>query len=144
MRRVTPDCDGGQSPRSRSSSMTSCAVSGALQQTQMVGILSLQRTDEQFELWHPAQVHETRIFEEEGPTREAPADAPLQPFQASFAAPSERKNASDLVVVVMRVSKRLWTRTSLGHVVERQFLSPGLRIEDALQADDERVFRQQP
>ena len=67
----------------------------------------MQRTDEQVELWHPPQVLETRILEEEGPTREAGADAPLQPFQASFAATSERENTTDLVIVLMLVPKTL-------------------------------------
>src|SRR5882724_11201014 len=98
----------------------------------MIGILGLQGTHEQIELRHPAQTLETGVFQEKRPAGKACADTPLQPLKGSFVATGERENASDLVIVVVRVPKRLWTGTGFGHAVERLFFFSRQRIKHAL------------
>lgn len=51
------------------------------------------------------QVLETVVFQEEWPARKTSADAPLQPLKSWLALAGQCKNASDLIIRVVRVSK---------------------------------------
>jgi hypothetical protein len=53
-----------------------------LQQSQMIRILGLQGTHQQFKLRKSMQVLETMVFQEERPAGETGADAPLQPLKS--------------------------------------------------------------
>ena len=71
----------------------------------MVRILGLQRTHQQLKLRQSMQVLETVVFQEEGPTGKTGADASLQPLKSRLALSRKRKNAGDLVVSVVGVTK---------------------------------------
>jgi hypothetical protein len=98
----------------------------------MVGILGLQGAHQYLKTRMLTHVFEARVLQEKRPARESRADTSLQPLERSFPPPQQCKDACDLIVAVVRVSKGFWARTSLGQAVERHILFPGQRIKDAL------------
>lgn len=75
----------------------------------MVGVLRLPRTDQSFKLTETTQILQAGVFQKKRPTNESAADTPLGPFERCLVLPEQRKNASDLVIRVMSVSKGFWT-----------------------------------
>jgi hypothetical protein len=100
-----------------------------LEQSKVVGIFRLQRSDQEFELGKAAQTGEARIFQEKRPACESRADASLEPVKSSFAPSRERESASDLIIGVVCVPKRLRTGTGLGHASDCCFSVPGQGVE---------------
>src|SRR5208282_469415 len=98
----------------------------------MVRVLGLQRADQKFELGKTSQTCEGGIFQKIRPASEPGTDAPFQPLKSSFASPGEGERAGDLIVGMMRVAKRLWTRTGPGHAVDCRVLIPHQSVEQAL------------
>src|SRR5271157_1507043 len=103
-----------------------------LEQSEMVGILGLQRAYQYLKLRKFAEILEARVLQKKRPARESAANTALQPIERGFSPPQQGKNASDLIVVVMRMPKRLWVRTSLGQAAQRLSIIPGQRVKDAL------------
>jgi hypothetical protein len=56
-----------------------------LQQSQVIRVFSLQGAYQDFEVRETTQAGQARIFQEQGPAREAGADASLKPFESGFA-----------------------------------------------------------
>src|SRR5258708_34144636 len=98
----------------------------------MVRIFGLQSTDQKFELGKAVQTSEARIFQEERPAGESSAHAPLQPLKGSFAPSCQGQGASDLMISMVCVPERFWTRTGSGHTVDRRFSVPHQSVEQAL------------
>src|ERR1700740_2065573 len=110
----------------------------------MVRVSGLQGADQNLKFRKLAQTLQTGILQKEWPTREPSADAALQPLESSLTPPEQPKNTGNLIVSVVRVSKRLWDRASLGHAFERGSLLPGECAINALQTDDHRFFGKNP
>src|SRR6266700_6075747 len=108
----------------------------------MVGVLSLQRAHQEFELRQPVQTLQTRIFSEKRPTRESSADTALKPFKGGFVSSRQGENASDLIIGMVSVAKGFWNRASLAHTFECLFTSACQCVQDPLQAYDERFVGQ--
>jgi hypothetical protein len=58
------------------------------------------------------------MFQKKRPTSESAADTPLEPFEHCLVLPEHRKNASDLVIRVISVSKGFWTAKFITPEVE--------------------------
>jgi hypothetical protein len=78
----------------------------------MIGISTLQCTDKTFKFWQSAQILKTRILQKKRPTREARIDTSLKPFKRLLRLFQHGKNAHDLIVGMVRVSKRLGIRAT--------------------------------
>src|SRR5580704_7889812 len=107
----------------------------------MVRVFSLQSRDQKFELGKAAQALEARILQEVRPAGESGADTSLQPLKSGFASPGEGERAGYLIIRVVRVAKRLWTRTGPGHTINGRISIFHQGVEQALQTDDERFIR---
>jgi hypothetical protein len=92
----------------------------------MVGVLRLRRTDQSFKLTETTQILQAGIFQEKWPASESAADTPLEPFERCLVLPEHRKNASDLVIRVMSVSKGFWTAKFITPEVEFNIAGYGL------------------
>src|SRR5581483_3285552 len=75
------------------------------QHSQPLRILRLQRVDQQLKLRHTTQVGEARIFQKKWPTREPGAHTAIQPLESCLTSLSDGKDASDVVVSVVRMSE---------------------------------------
>jgi len=64
----------------------------------VVGILGLQRADQEFELRKPAQILEITILQEKRPAGEAAAHAPLQPIKSRLALPGDSEDARQAAI----------------------------------------------
>ena len=98
----------------------------------MVGILGLQRAHQHLKPRKFAEILETRVLQKKGPARESAANTALQPTERGLLPPQQGKNATDLIVAVVRMSKGLWICTSLGQTAQRLSVIPGQRVKDTL------------
>ena len=103
-----------------------------LEQSEIVGILGLQRAHQDLKTWKLAQIFEARVLQKKRPARESAANTSLQPIERGFSPSQQGKNASDLVVTVMRMPKGFWVCTCLGYTVQRLSIIPRQRVKDAL------------
>src|SRR4051794_9272079 len=95
-----------------------------LEQSEMVGILGLQRTHQDLKARKLAYIFETRVLQKKRPARESASDTSLQPIERRFSPSQQGKNATDLVVAVMRVSKGFWVCACLGYTVQGLSIVP--------------------
>src|SRR5580693_1668827 len=113
-----------------------------LEQAQVIGILGLQGTYQELKRGKLAQVFEPRIFQKKRPAGKSRADTSFKPGKRRRCLPKQGKNACELIVAVVRVSKGFRTRTSGGQAVQSLAFFPRQRIKDALETGDHRFFGQ--
>src|SRR5882672_7694209 len=82
-----------------------------LEQSEMIGILGLQRAHQDFKRRKLTQIFEVRVLQKKRPARESTANTSLQPLEGSFASSQQGKYAGNLMVSVVRMSEGFWTRT---------------------------------
>jgi hypothetical protein len=114
-----------------------------LKQSQMVRILRLQRTHQDFKLRKTAQILETRVFHKKRPARESSADASLKPFKRLGWPPQYGENTGDLIIGMVGVSKRFWAGAGPSQALQCAFVFTRQGVKEAEQTDDEWIFRQE-
>src|ERR1700734_4529193 len=107
----------------------------------MVRVFGLQRADQKFEFGKTSQTREAGIFQEVRPASKSSAAPPPQPLKSSFAPSGQGERAGDLIVRMVRVPEGFGARTGSGHSFDSRISIPHQRVEQALQADDERFIR---
>lgn len=108
----------------------------ALEQTEVVGILGLQRADERFELGVAAEIFEARIACEERPAGESVGDGAFEPFECRGGFAENGENAGDLIVGVVFVSKGFWTDAGARKTFASLGGVAGYGVEQAEQRDE--------
>jgi hypothetical protein len=99
----------------------------------MVGILGLQRAQQDLKTRKLAQIFEARVVHNKRSAWESSVNTSLQPIESGFSASQQGKNASDLVVAVMSMPKGFWVCTCLGYAVQGLSIISRQRVKDALQ-----------
>src|SRR6516164_796423 len=109
----------------------------------MLWVLGLQGTHQNLKFRKTPQILKAIIFQEEWPARESAADAAFKPFEGCLTSAQQRSDASELIVGMVGVSKRLWDAAGVSYALKSLFSLPHQSPIDAQQTDDQRFFRQE-
>src|SRR6516164_1996276 len=109
----------------------------------MVWILRLQRTHQNLEFGKALHILKAIIFQEEWPARKSAADTPFKPFESWLTPAQQRKDAGELIVGMVGVSKRLCRVAGARHTLQSLFNLPHRGPIDTQQTDDQWFFGKQ-
>ena len=74
----------------------------------MVRMLGLQGIHQHFKLRQTPQILEARVSHKKRPASKSGADTSLEPFKCHFVPTQQCKNAGNLILSMVRMSKGLW------------------------------------
>ena len=104
-------------------------------------VFVLQVSNELPKRGHLSQVFEVWVQFEEGPARETGIGSPIQPRHRLLIVPQHRKNASDLIVRVMRVTERAWGIQGAANTFKRRTSPVATGVQYTLKADNQGFVR---